>query len=362
MLKSVALIVLEDTGLFELGLVAEIFGVDRSSRGTGVPRFDFRMATHVPGPVRTSAGYSIHVENGLEAAADADLVIMAPYGHWPNGPEPVPAAVLEALRNAHERSAWVMSVCTGAFALAEAGILDGRKAATHWRNSALLAKLYPSVEVNEDVLYVQDGNIISSAGTAAGIDASLHLVRQELGAKTAAAIARDMVVPPHRDGGQAQYITRPLSVSGGDTLEDILVWIAANLDQEHSVSALAARAHMSERTFARRFKAETGTTPGSWINGQRVLKAQELLEDTGMSIDEVSRAVGFGQAVLLRHHFNRAVGISPAAYRRVFRGRADRPAWAQQGYPVHPRAPRAATGQRSRPGEQPAGYLHLNQG
>lgn len=339
MLKSVALIALENTGPFELGLVAEIFGIDRSARGSGVPRFDFRMVTHVPGPVRTSAGYTIQVENGLEAASGADLVIMAPYGCWPDGPEPLPPAVLETLRNAHERSAWVMSVCTGVFALAEAGILDGRRAATHWRNSALLARMYPSVAVNEDVLYVQDGNIISSAGTAAGIDASLHLVRQELGAKAAAAIARDMVVPPHRDGGQAQYIDRPLSVTAGDTLTDVLAWIAANLDREHSVTALAARAHMSERTFARRFKAETGTTPGSWINAQRVLRAQELLEDTAMSIEEVSRAAGFGQAVLLRHHFNRAVGISPAAYRRAFRGRAGRPAWAQQGYPVHPRAP-----------------------
>lgn len=342
MLRSVALIALENTGPFELGLVAEIFGIDRSSRGTGVPRFDFRMATLVPGPVRTSAGYSIQVENGLEAAEDADLVVMAPYGRWPDGPEPLPAVVLETLRKVHERSAWVMSVCTGAFALAEAGILDGRKAATHWRNSALLASLYPAVEVNEDVLYVQDGNVITSAGTAAGIDASLHLLRQELGAKAAAAVARDMVVPPHRDGGQAQYIDRPVPVTPGDTLEGVLQWITANLDQEHSVTALAARAHMSERTFARRFKAETGTTPASWINVQRVLKAQELLEDTGMSIDEVSRAVGYGQASMLRHHFNRAVGISPAAYRRVFRGRADRPAWAQQGYPVHPQAPRPA--------------------
>ena len=343
MIRSVALIALENTGPFELGLVAEIFGIDRSLRGTGVPRFAFRMVTEVPGPVRTSAGYSIQVEHGLDAAADADLVVMAPYGRWPDGPDPLPEAVLEVLRSAHERSAWVMSVCTGAFALAEAGILDGRKAATHWRNSALLARLYPSVEVNEDVLYIQDGNIITSAGTAAGIDASLHLLRQELGAKAAAAIARDMVVPPHRDGGQAQYIDRPVPAVEGDTLEGVLVWITGNLEQEHSVSALAARAHMSERTFARRFKAETGTTPGSWINAQRVLKAQELLEDTAMSIDEISRAAGFGSAGLLRHHLNRAVGISPAAYRRVFRGRADRPAWAQQGYPVHPRAPQLSS-------------------
>lgn len=320
MLKSVAVITLDRVGIFELGLLGEIFGLDRSERGTGVPRFDFTVVTPVPGPVRTGPGFTIDVTHGLEAAADADLVVMAPFGT--TDAREMPEAVLELLRDTMRRGAWVMSVCSGAFALAEAGILKGRKATTHWRYSAELAASYPEVSVDEDVLYVQDGTVITSAGTAAGIDAALHLIRQELGAKAAAAIARDMVVPPHRDGGQAQYVDRPMPITGCDTLEEVLVWINSHLEEEHSVTALAARAHMSERTFARRFKSETGTTPSAWINAQRVLQAQELLEDSGLTIEEVARAVGFGQAVLLRHHFNREVGISPAAYRRAFRGAA----------------------------------------
>ncbi|WP_312179007.1 helix-turn-helix domain-containing protein [Arthrobacter sp.] len=320
MLKSVAVIALDNVGIFELGLLGEIFGIDRSARGSGIPRFDFTIVTAEPGTVRTGAGFSIDVPKGLDAARSADLVVMAPFGRVDAAG--MPEAVLDLLRESQERGAWVMSVCTGSFALAEAGILDGRKATTHWRYSDELAAAYPRVLVDENVLYVQDGTVITSAGTAAGIDAALHLVRQEVGAKPAAAIARDMVVPPHRDGGQAQYVDRPLSITGCDTLEDVLVWINTNLEEEHSVAALAERAHMSERTFARRFKAETGTTPSAWINAQRVLQAQELLEESELTIEEVARAVGFGQAVLLRHHFNRDVGISPAAYRRAFRGGA----------------------------------------
>ncbi|MBD8044265.1 DJ-1/PfpI family protein [Arthrobacter sp. Sa2BUA2] len=320
MLKSVAVITLDTVGIFELGLLGEVFGIDRSDRGTGIPRFELTVVTPEPGPVRTAAGFSIDVAHGLDAARDADLVVMAPFGS--TEAHKMPDAVLDLLRESLQRGAWVMSVCTGAFALAEAGILDGRKATTHWRYSDELAAAYPEVIVDENVLYVQDGNVITSAGTAAGIDAALHLIRQELGAKTAAAIARDMVVPPHRDGGQAQYVDRPMSITGCDTLEEVLVWVNSTLEEEHSVTALADRAHMSERTFARRFKSETGTTPSAWINAQRVLRAQELLEESELSVEEVARAVGFGQAVLLRHHFNRDVGISPAAYRRAFRGAA----------------------------------------
>ncbi|GAB3519999.1 hypothetical protein GCM10027402_07700 [Arthrobacter monumenti] len=189
-------------------------------------------------------------------------------------------------------------------------------------HSPEFAATYPKVRVDENVLYVEDGNIITSAGSAAGIDACLHLIRREFGAKAATAIARGMVVPPHRDGGQAQYIDRPVPAHTGDTMEELLVWLAANLDKEFSVTELAARMHMSDRTFARRFRAETGTTPAAWVNAQRILRAQALLEETQLSIDEVAREAGFGQAVLLRHHFHRALGTSPAAYRRTFRGTA----------------------------------------
>lgn len=213
-----------------------------------------------------------------------------------------------------------MSICSGAFALARAGLLDGRRCTTHWHYSGQLAAEYPRVQVDENVLYVQDGNIITSAGTAAGIDACLHLVRVELGAQVAAAIARDMVVPPHRDGGQAQFIDRPMPACGSAPMEELLRWMVENLDREHTVNELAARVHMSPRTFARRFRSETGATPAAWLNSQRVLRAQELLESTDLNIEEIARESGFGHPVLLRHHFAKVLDTSPQSYRRAFRG------------------------------------------
>lgn len=315
-MKSVAVIVVPNFSIFEFGTVFEVFGIDRFPRGTGVPAFDFRVCTPVPGEVPMKSGLSMHVATGLEATEDADLVIMAPYGR----DEDVPEAVLEALRRAHQRGAWVMSICSGAFALARAGLLDGRRCTTHWHYSQELASRYPKVLVDEDVLYVQDGRLITSAGTAAGIDACLHLVRVELGANVAAAIARDMVVPPHRDGGQAQFIDRPMPKCGSQPMEELLRWMVHNLHQDHSVNELAARVHMSPRTFARRFRAETGATPAAWLNSQRVLRAQELLESTDLNIDEIAREAGFGHSVLLRHHFSRVLDTSPQSYRRTFRG------------------------------------------
>lgn len=315
MLKNVAAVVLPGVTPFEFGVVCEVFGDDRTA--DGVPPFDFRVCTNSPGMVPTKLGFAIEVHHGLGPVGSADLVVVCPY----DGGSPVPQPVIIALRQAHARGAWILSVCSGAFVLAEAGLLDGRRAATHWKHSQRLAENYPHVTVDEDVLYVQDGNIITSAGSAAGVDACLHLVRTELGSKVANTIARGMVVPPHRDGGQAQYIDRPLPAVGSDTMENLLVWLADHLEQDQPVSALAARMHMSERTFARRFRAETGATPAAWVNSQRLLRAQVLLEDTELSIDAVATRSGFGQSVLLRHHFHRALGISPAGYRRTFRGK-----------------------------------------
>jgi transcriptional regulator GlxA family with amidase domain len=316
MLKTVAVIVVPNFSIFEFGTACEVFGIDRSARGSGVPAFDFRVCTPVPGNVQMKSGLSLNVSLGLDATNDADLVIMAPYGR----DQEMPESVLEALRAAHARGAWVMSICSGVFALARAGLLDGRRCTTHWHYSNELAAAYPDVHVDENVLYVQDGTIISSAGTAAGIDACLHLVRVELGAQVAAAIARDMVVPPHRDGGQAQFIDRPMPTCGSAPMEELLRWMVQNLDREHTVNELAARVHMSARTFARRFRSETGATPAAWLNSQRVLRAQELLESTDLNIDEVAREAGFGHPVLLRHHFAKVLDTSPQSYRRAFRG------------------------------------------
>jgi transcriptional regulator GlxA family with amidase domain len=229
----------------------------------------------------------------------------------------VPEVVLDALRAAHDRGAWVLSICSGSFALGYAGLLDGRQCTTHWMYTDEMSRRFPQARLNPAVLYVDDGHVITSAGTAAGIDACLHLVRRELGAAAASAIARRMVVPPHRDGGQAQYVDTPLPCDA-DTLAPLLAWMMENLEEELSVPDLAARAFVSERTFARRFRAETGTTPAAWVTRQRVVRAQEMLERSDASIEEIARLCGFGTAAVLRHHFARTLGTSPQAYRRTF--------------------------------------------
>ncbi|WP_028048921.1 GlxA family transcriptional regulator [Cellulomonas sp. URHD0024] len=311
MLRSVAAIVLPNVAPFELGVACEVFGIDRAD--TGGPSFDFVVCAEQPGLVTTKGGlYSITVEHGLESTADVDLVIVPAYGSGA-----VPAAVLDAVRAAHARGAWVLSICSGAFALGEAGLLDGRRCTTHWMHSDELRRRFPAAQIDPAVLYVDDDRVITSAGTAAGIDACLHLIRRELGASMAAAVARRMVVPPHRDGGQAQFVDTPLPCDA-DTLAPLLAWMVENLETELSVPDLAARAFVSERTFARRFRAETGTTPAAWVTRQRVVRAQEMLERSDASIEEIARLCGFGTAAVLRHHFARTLGTSPQAYRRTF--------------------------------------------
>jgi transcriptional regulator GlxA family with amidase domain len=214
----------------------------------------------------------------------------------------------------------VLSVCTGAFILGEAGLLDGRRCTTHWRNAEELARRYPAAKVDPDVLYVDDDPVITSAGTAAGIDACLYLVRKEQGSRVANGIARRMVVPPHRDGGQAQYVDQPVAPSCDGALQDLLEWLRAHLDQPLTVRQLAARANMSERTFARRFVQDTGTTPQRWLIGQRILLAQQLLEESDETVDAIADRAGFGNATALRHHFRAWRGTTPHAYRRIFRG------------------------------------------
>ncbi|WP_024287705.1 GlxA family transcriptional regulator [Cellulomonas sp. KRMCY2] len=311
MLDSVAVIVLPGVAPFELGVVCEVFGIDR--RDTGGPVFDFRVCTEVPGVVAAKADFDLVVHRGLDAAAGVDLVVVPAYGDDVE----VSEVVLDILRDAEARGAWLLSVCSGAFALGRAGLLDGRRCTTHWMHTDALARRHPQADVDPAVLYVEDRGVVTSAGTAAGIDACLHLVRRELGAVAAAAIARRMVVPPHRDGGQAQYIDLPMP-SGDGELAPVLAWIGANLEAEITVPVLARRARMSERTFARRFRAETGTTPAGWTARQRLLRAQELLERTDLPVEEVGRRSGFGGAAALRHHFARVLDTSPQAYRRRF--------------------------------------------
>jgi transcriptional regulator GlxA family with amidase domain len=314
-LRNVAVAVCDGVSVFELGVVCEVFGLDRSD--AGLPAYDFAVCAAEPAPLRTGGGFTIDTPYGLDRLRSADLVAVP---HWRSLSEPPPEALLAALREVGDRGGRVMSVCSGAFVLAAAGLLDGRRATTHWRYAAALAERYPAIDVDPNVLYVDAGPVLTSAGTAAGIDLCLHLVREAHGPAVANAVARRMVVPPHRDGGQAQYVEAPVPAPRRDDLADVLAWAVEHLDTPLSVERLAARALMSPRTFARRFRAATGTTPYAWLLHQRTLHAQRLLED-GHAVEEVARRSGFGSAATLREHFARARGTSPSAYRRTFAAR-----------------------------------------
>lgn len=313
-MKTVAVIVQEGFAPFEFGLACEAFGLDRSD--DGIAPFDFRILAPEPGPVRSNIGFSINVEHDLAFAAGADLVVLTPVPSTQWGS--IDTRVGRVVRDAAERGAWLLSVCSGAFVLAAAGVLDGRRATTHWRYADRMASMYPEIDVDPDVLYVQDGRIITSAGTAAGLDACLHLLRQELGAEAANVIARRMVVSPQRDGGQAQFIANPLPIAPSLSLAPVSDWMLQNLAADLSVDQLAARAHMSPRTFARRFKADFGATPAAWLARQRLIHAQRLLESTDLGLDRIAEESGFGSAAVLRQNFARTLGLTPTAYRARF--------------------------------------------
>ena len=311
--KSVAVIVQDGVEPFGLGAICEVWAEPYHPDDDN-PVFDFRVTTPVPGRVRGTAGFDVHVEHGLDAAADADLICVAPHRSYA---EPDPA-VVDVLCAAHHRGAQLFAHCTAAFTLGAAGLLDGRHCTTHWRHLDELAERYPEAKVDGDVLYVQDGTVTTGAGSAAGLDAALHLMRQQFGSRVAATTARRMVVPPHRDGGQAQYVARAVPDCDAETLGPLLTWITGNLSADLSVERLARESLMSARTFARRFRDETGTTPHAWVTRQRVMAAEELLEQTSQSIDWIAAEVGFGNAATLRHHFAKVRGVSPQVYRRRF--------------------------------------------
>jgi transcriptional regulator GlxA family with amidase domain len=312
-LRTVAVIVQDGAEPFGLGSLVEVWGEPEHPED-GTPVFDFRVCTPRPGRVKGRSDYDIYVERGLEAVEDADLVCLAPHVDYLNH-DP---AVLEAVRAADARGAILYAHCSGTFELGAAGLLDGRECTTHWRYTDILASRYPEAKVRPDVLYCHDGNILTGAGSAAGIDASLHLMRDLYGAGVAATTARRIVVAPHRDGGQAQFIERAVPDCDSETFGPLLAWIIGHLDEDLDVETLARKSLMSPRTFARRFRAETGDTPHSWVTARRVLRAEELLEQTDRSVEWIASEVGFGNAATLRHHFTRSRGVSPQRYRRSF--------------------------------------------
>jgi AraC family transcriptional regulator, transcriptional activator FtrA len=318
--RKVAIVVCDGFTAFELGVACEIFGDDRWV-APGDPWYRLYICADNAAPVTSDAGFEITVPYGLDALSKVDTVIVAPTYRL----EDVPESVFAALRRAHARGCRILSFCVGAFVLAEAGLLDGRRVATHWADCDALAAQHPRLSVDSGVLFVDDGDILTSAGSAASIDLCLHVVRQDYGSEVATQLARQLVVPPQRAGGQAQFIEKPLpELESTNLFADTITWVQEHLDDVVTVEDLAARSAMSPRTFARRFLATTGTTPYQWLVSQRVQLAQRLLEMSDLTIESVAQKSGFCTASNLRKHFSRAVHTSPQAYRHTFQDRPPR--------------------------------------
>jgi AraC family transcriptional regulator, transcriptional activator FtrA len=312
----VAALVFDGVAAFELGVVVEVFGLERPE--LDVPWYELTVCSGDPGPLASHGGFAVLPARGLDVLAEADTVVVP---SWPRVGEPVPAAVVDALLAAHRRGARLVSICSGAFVLAATGLLDGRRAATHWRYAGALRRLHPAIDVDEHVLYVDDGDVLTSAGSAAGIDLCLHVVRSDHGSEVANQVARRLVVAPHREGGQAQFIDRPIAAAEDDRLGAAMEWALANLDRPIAVADLAARAYMSVRTFTRRFRAAVGASPMAWLLEQRVKAAMALLESSEQPVEWVGAAVGFATPASFRRHFRRVAGVSPSQYRRAFAAR-----------------------------------------
>ncbi|MCX5402509.1 helix-turn-helix domain-containing protein [Streptomyces sp. NBC_00335] len=312
-MPTVALAVTDGMLHFELSLACEVFGSDLTHLVN--PWYDFSLCG--PGAVRIDR-FRLEPDHGLDHLARADTVIVPGWADLDRDP---PAELIDAVRAAHRAGARVASLCTGAFVLAAAGLLDGKRATTHWAHTEELARRHPLVTVDPDVLYVDNGSVLTSAGKAAAMDLCLHLVRLDHGSSVANKIARRLVVPPHRDGGQAQFVTTPVPVPGNHPLADVLPWALQRLDEPLTVEDLARRARMSSRHLGRHFKSVTGTTPLQWLLTQRIRHAQELLETTDDTVDTIATATGMGTGTTLRRHFARTVGVPPDAYRRTFRSR-----------------------------------------
>lgn len=300
---------------FHLSVPCAVFGEMPGGRS----QFDVRVCAAEPGELHSQIGFTIGTPYSLRELSRADIVVVP---SWRDPREPAPAPLLAALRRAHRRGALLVGLCLGAYVLAETGLLDGRRATTHWGWTAPFAERFPQVRLDADVLYVDEGDVLTSAGTAAGIDCCLHVVRRYLGAEAANRIARRLVVPPHRQGSQAQYIEQPVLANAADSpLTRTLDWATRHLHEPHSLDSLAARAAMSRRSFTRHFRRHTGTTVGQWLLAQRLATAQRLLETTAQPIERIAEKAGFGTPLSLRQHFATAFDTTPSMYRREFRGR-----------------------------------------
>lgn len=318
-LGSVAVAITDGMPIFEFAVPCEVFGRPRLDLAD--PWYDFRICAAEPGRTRVAGGFIAATTYDFTDLIRADTVVVPACEDVQAEP---PGELVEAVRLAHSRGARILSICSGAFVLAAAGLLDGRRATTHWMHAELLASRYPAVTVDPTVLYIDEGDIMTSAGSAAGLDLCLHVVRCDLGAGIANSVARRVVMPSHRPGGQAQYIESPVPDAGDDGWAKLLDWMLARIAEPLTIAVLARQAALAERTFIRRFQAVTGATPLRWLLTQRLSLARELLESTDMSVERIAEASGLGSPANLRKHLMRAVGVSPSDYRRTFRNTASR--------------------------------------
>jgi len=298
---------------FEFGCTVELFALPRPE--LAVPWYEFAVCAAERGPLRAAGGVQLSGAKGLKLLDSADTIVVP---GWRSPEEPPPPALLERLERAYRRGARLCSICSGVFVLAAAGVLDGKRATTHWKYAQQLAARYPRIRVEPNALYVDEGQVITSAGSAAGIDMLLHLVRRDFGARIANQVAQRLVAAPHREGGQAQFVPRPVARDERGRLAELLDFIRAHPAAPHTLRSLAARAAMSTRTLQREFRAATGQAPYDWIIGERIARARELLESTRLASDTIAARVGMGSAESLRHHFRRRIGTTPARYRARF--------------------------------------------
>lgn len=313
-IPTIAVIAFDQISPFHLSVPCVVFG----DVHPGLPRFNFKVCAAEPGPINTTAGFSLGIKHGLASLRTADTIIVP---SWRDPAERPPERLLKAIASAHQRGTQIVGLCLGAYVLAEAGVLDGRRATTHWAYAKDFADRYPAINVDADILYVEDGNVLTSAGTAAGIDCCLYIVRQGYGAESANRLARRLVVPPHRQGGQAQFIEQPIPTSARNSrLSELIDWVRANLNQTHTLDSLSDQVLMSRRTFTRQFRLLTGMTVGEWLQSERLALTQRLLETSNHSIDAIAALAGFGSPESLRLRFRQSFGLSPTAWRQSFKG------------------------------------------
>lgn len=313
----VAAVAYDQLCTFEFGCVVELFALQRPE--LSVPWYEFAVCSAERGSLRAAGGIRISAPHSLRLLDRADTIVIP---GWRDAHEPPPPALVRKIRAAYDRGARLCSICSGVFVLAAAGVLDGKSATTHWRYADMLAQRYPQIRVEPNALYVDEGQVLTSAGSAAGLDMLLHLVRRDYGPKVANQVARRLVIPPHRDGDQAQYVPRPVAPEDSGRLSRLLDWIRAHLAEAHSIDSLSKRASMSPRTLLRRFKETTGVAPNEWIVRERVAAAREMLESGRVALAHVSQRTGFGSDESFRRHFRLLVGVPPATYRRRFKARA----------------------------------------